>query len=98
MQLDCGYRLDFFINRDLILEVKSVSHVEPIHVAQVLTYLRLTRARQAFLVNFNVLALKNGLRSYLGAGANFPRDAQPGTRYPTAGCTPDSSTGREHQE
>lgn len=82
LQLDCGYRLDFLVNGELIIEVKSVSHIEPIHVAQVLTYLRLTRGRQAFLVNFNVASMKNGLRSYLGAGTEFPSSRQSGTTDP----------------
>lgn len=51
IHLDCGYRLDFLVNDDLILEVKSVAHIEPVHSAQVMTYLRLSGARQAFLMN-----------------------------------------------
>ena len=67
-ELDCGFRLDFLVNEDLVLEIKSVSAIEPIHAAQVMTYLRLTHARQAFLINFNSLTLKAGLRSYLRKG------------------------------
>jgi hypothetical protein len=47
----------------------------PIHTAQVLTYLRLTGARRALLLNFNGLTLKAGLRSYLGRGKSIPLDA-----------------------
>jgi len=70
--VDCGYRLDFVVENGLILEIKSVERVEPIHVAQVLTYLRLTRSRQALLLNFNVTSLRAGVRSYLGQGTRFP--------------------------
>lgn len=72
VQLDCGYRMDFIVNDDLILEVKSVAHLEPVHSAQVMTYLRLSGARQAFLMNFNALTLMAGLRSFLGKGTQFP--------------------------
>jgi GxxExxY protein len=66
VHLDCGYRLDFIVYENLIVEVKSIAAIEPIHVAQTLTYLRLTGFRQAFLMNFNVTLMKNGIRSYLG--------------------------------
>lgn len=72
IRLDCGYRLDFLVNGDLILEVKSVAHIEPVHVAQVMTYLRLSGARQAFLINFNALSFTAGLRSFLGKGKQVP--------------------------
>ena len=78
IRLDCGYRLDFLVNGDLILEVKSVAHVEPVHIAQVMTYLRLSGARQAFLMNFNALSLRAGLRSFLGNGNSVPGQASGG--------------------
>jgi GxxExxY protein len=62
VELDCGYRLDFVIERELILEIKAVERLLPVHEAQVLTYLRLTGLRVALLVNFNVEALRRGLR------------------------------------
>jgi GxxExxY protein len=70
--LDCGYRLDLLVGGDIIVEVKSVDKLLPIHTAQVLTYLRLTGARRALLLNFNGLTLKQGLRSYLGVGNLVP--------------------------
>jgi GxxExxY protein len=66
IRLDCGYRLDLVVERDVIIEVKSVDKLVPIHTAQVLTYLRLTGARRALLLNFNGLTLKEGIRSFLG--------------------------------
>lgn len=68
IRMDCGFRLDLLIEGAVILEIKSVERLIPIHTAQVLTYLRLTRARQAFLMNFNAMTLKDGLKSFLGGG------------------------------
>ena len=75
MRLDCGYRLDFFVTEDLVLEVKAVETILPIHEAQTLTYLRLTGATQAFLMNFNEVTLKKGLRSYLSRELLDPRQS-----------------------
>ncbi len=61
VQLDCGYRLDIVVNQSIIVEVKALSQVLPIHRAQVLTYLRLTGYRVGLLINFNVEVLRNGL-------------------------------------
>ena len=72
--LDCCYRLDLVVDRDVIVEVKSVESLLPIHDAQILTYLRLTDARQALLLNFNAPTLKAGLRSFLGRGKQVPPD------------------------
>ena len=68
VQMECGFRLDFLVDGGVIVEVKSVDHLMPVHTAQVLTYLRLTGARQALLINFNGTTLTEGLRSYLGTG------------------------------
>jgi GxxExxY protein len=62
VNLDCGYRADIIVNNEVILEVKSVEHVLPLHEAQLLTYLRLSRCRVGLLLNFNALALKDGIR------------------------------------
>jgi GxxExxY protein len=60
-----GYRIDFVVEDELRLELKSVERVLPVHDAQVLTYQRLLRVRQAFLMNFNQRRLVDGLRSFL---------------------------------
>lgn len=62
MQLDCGYRLDVIVNSELLLELKAVDKLAPIHEAQLLTYLRLANLKAGLLVNFNVTLLKEGLR------------------------------------
>jgi GxxExxY protein len=58
----CHQRLDLFIDRRLVVEIKSVERIHPAHVAQVVSYLRLTGARVGLLVNFNVAVPKEGLR------------------------------------
>ena len=68
VRLDCGYRLDLVVNGDIVIEVKSVEKLLPLHTAQVLTYLRLSGARQILMFNFNCVKLMDGLRSFLGDG------------------------------
>jgi GxxExxY protein len=62
VRLDCGYRLDVVIEDQLILELKAVEGLLPIHEAQVLTYMRLSGIRTGLLLNFNTAVLKNGIR------------------------------------
>ena len=62
VELDCGYRLDVVVNREVILELKTVDKLLPIHEAQLLTYLRLARIRIGLLLNFNVPCLKDGIK------------------------------------
>jgi GxxExxY protein len=61
LQLDCGYRLDIVVERSVIVEVKALGRVLPVHRAQVLTYLKLTNLRLGLLINFNVEVLRRGL-------------------------------------
>jgi GxxExxY protein len=61
VKLDCGYRLDLVVQRSVIVEVKSIFRVLPIHRAQVLTYLKLTGLRLGLLINFNVEMLRDGI-------------------------------------
>ena len=62
IKLDCGYRLDIVVARKLILELKSCNNLEPIHKAQLLTYLKLTGIKIGLLINFNVPILKQGIK------------------------------------
>ena len=66
VDIDCSYRLDLVVEDELLVEVKSVERLLPVHYAQVLTYLRLSRLRQGLLINFNVTLLKDGIKSILG--------------------------------
>lgn len=62
VRLDCGYRVDLVAGSMLVVELKSVAALEPIHEAQLLTYMRLGGWSLGLLINFNVLLLKNGIR------------------------------------
>ena len=59
---DCGYRLDLVVEGNLVLELKAVEGVLPIHEAQLLTYLRLSRIKCGLLLNFNTSVLHRGIR------------------------------------
>jgi GxxExxY protein len=61
IKLDCGYRLDVVVENVVVVELKSIERILPIHQAQLLTYLRLTGKRVGLLINFNVSALKHGI-------------------------------------
>jgi GxxExxY protein len=63
--LDCGYRIDLLVNGDLIIEIKSVEALLPIHQAQILTYLRLGKIPIGLLINFNVTKLQSGIRRFV---------------------------------
>ena len=65
IRLDCGYRIDILVENEIILELKSVEKLAPIHEAQLLGYLKLANKKQGFLINFNVVRLKDGLNSYI---------------------------------
>ena len=60
IRLDCGYRLDLIVDEQLIVELKSVDKLAPIHEAQLLTYMKLAGISIGLLLNFNVLKLKDG--------------------------------------
>lgn len=62
VKLDCGYRIDLLVEKKFILELKAVDQLAPIHLAQVLTYLKLMNLRHGMLLNFNVKSLKNGIK------------------------------------
>ncbi len=63
--LDCGYRLDLLVKRELILEIKSVETLLPIHQAQILTYMRLANISIGLIINFNVTKLQNGIKRFV---------------------------------
>ncbi|MDP2936344.1 MAG: GxxExxY protein [Dehalococcoidia bacterium] len=69
LRLDCGYRLDLVVDNAIIVEIKAVESLQPIHDAQLLTYLRLGGWQVGLLINFNVPVLKQGIRRLvLGLG------------------------------
>lgn len=62
VQLDCGYRLDILVEDQVIIELKTVERLMPIHEAQMLTYLKLSGLGTGLLLNFNSAVLKDGMR------------------------------------
>jgi GxxExxY protein len=62
VKIDCGYRLDFLVEGLVVVEIKSVERLAPIHSAQVITYLKLMKCPVGVLLNFNVTALTHGIR------------------------------------
>jgi GxxExxY protein len=61
VSLECGYRIDLVVSELVLLELKAVEHLLPIHEAQLLTYLKLSKLRIGLLINFNVPVLKEGI-------------------------------------
>jgi len=61
LNLDCGYRLDLIVEDCVVVEVKCVDHILPVHEAQLLTYLRMTEKPAGLLINFNVAVLARGI-------------------------------------
>jgi GxxExxY protein len=61
IKLDCGYRLDIVVEDKIILELKSCEKIEPIHKAQLLTYLKLSGIKLGLLLNFNVTLMRDGI-------------------------------------
>ena len=64
-QIGPAFRADFVVGGVLLVELKSVERLHPVHASQVLTYLRLTGLQQALLINFNVSVLRHGIKSFL---------------------------------
>ena len=62
VKLECGYRIDLHVERKVIIEIKSVEALNDVHMAQILTYLKLSGNKLGFLINFNVKLLKDGIR------------------------------------
>ena len=63
--LDCGYRIDLLVSGDLIVEIKCVETLLPIHQAQILTYMRLSKIPVGLIINFNVAKLHNGIKRFV---------------------------------
>ena len=65
VKMDCGYRADILVEKQVIVETKSIVGIGPLQVAQVLTYLRFLGLRYGLILNFDVLLLKDGIRRVL---------------------------------
>ncbi len=62
VKLDCGYRIDLLVQNQVVLELKAVDQVAPIHEAQLLSYLKMSGCQVGLLINFNVLHLRDGIK------------------------------------
>jgi GxxExxY protein len=77
VNLDCGYRLDLVVEHKLVVELKAVESLLPVHEAQLLTYLKLSGLTLGLLINFNVPVLKSGIKRIVN---NFQDSASPRLR------------------
>ena len=64
IKIDCGYRIDILVENLVVLELKTVDAFNPVHEAQILTYMKFAEKKIGLLINFNVTLLKNGLKRY----------------------------------
>ena len=62
VKLDCGYRLDLLVENSVVVELKAVEALNYVHLAQILTYMRLGHFKLGLLINFNVARLKEGIK------------------------------------
>jgi GxxExxY protein len=65
LKLECGYRLNFLVNSRIVVEIKSIEAIAPIHESVMVTYLRLSASPIGLLINFNVPVLKDGIRRFV---------------------------------
>jgi GxxExxY protein len=87
LKMDCGYRLDLIVQERVIVEVKCVERFDPIHVAQVVTYLKLSGRDLALLINFNVPLLKHGIKRIVHGLPEPSRPQRLGRETPSPGRT-----------
>lgn len=64
-KIDIGYRIDLLVNNELVIELKAVDQILPIHKAQILTYMRLAKIQAGLLINFNSLMFKDGIKRFV---------------------------------
>jgi len=62
VKLDCGYRIDILVESKVVIEIKSIETLNDVHLAQILTYMKLGKYKLGLLINFNVSLLKDGIR------------------------------------
>jgi len=64
IKLECGYRIDIIVENEVVIELKVVEALNPVHEAQILTYMKFSDKKLGLLINFNVTVLKNGIKRY----------------------------------
>lgn len=67
IKLEIGYRIDLFVENEIIIELKSVEAISDLHLAQILTYLNLSNKKVGLIINFNVKSLKDGIKRVINA-------------------------------
>jgi len=77
VKLDCGYRLDLLVEGEVIVEIKAMDSLAPIHEAQLMSYLKLSGCRVGLLINFNVTVLKDGIRRIVNDFPDSLRSPRP---------------------
>lgn len=77
VKLECGYRLDLLVEKEVIVEIKSIERFLPIHKAQLMSYLKLADCKVGLLINFNVEILKDGIQRVVNNFPDFPRPPRP---------------------
>jgi GxxExxY protein len=65
VKLECGYRIDLLVEDLIIVEIKSIEGLAPVHTAQILTHMRFAKKKVGLLINFNVTVLKQGIKRYV---------------------------------
>jgi GxxExxY protein len=65
VRLDVGYRIDLLVNDNVVVELKCVEQITPLHEAQIISYLKLSKKRVGLLINFHVLHLKSGIKRFI---------------------------------
>lgn len=65
IKLECGYRIDILVENSIVIELKVVDEINPIHEAQILTYMKFAKMKIGLLINFNVRILKYGIKRYI---------------------------------
>jgi GxxExxY protein len=76
VRIECGYRIDFIVEDTVVVELKSVERLLPIHSAQVLTYVKLSGLRYGLLINFNVLRLVDGVKAFVNPASGTRRQTE----------------------
>lgn len=76
-RIECGYRVDLLVERRVVIELKTLAKLEPVHFAQIMTYLRLSGCEVGLLINFNVTRLADGIRRVVCGYQTTSADSAP---------------------
>jgi GxxExxY protein len=81
VKLDIGYRIDLLVNGKVVIEVKAVESITDVHLAQILTYLKLSDCKLGLLLNFNVKSMKHGIKRVINTKSQTPRNSVHNSAY-----------------